>query len=293
MGQSDGMKMSRRQAIAALGALAVTAKAGLGVAQESKGGAKIALQLYTMRDPAKKDLADTLKKCREMGWEYVQWSGMPSLPADKIREALDTAGLKAIASHCGVEAFETDFDKEVAFWKKVGAIGVGPGGMMGDCKDTLEAWLRGAKRLDALGAKLREVGLFLTYHNHAGEFETFPDDPRAKLDILMEATDPKNLFAELDLAWVKVGKADPAAYLRKYKGRVPQIHAKDVAFSKSGKHFHFTPLGQGELDWDDIFAAGKEAGVEWWVYEQDNGRGSPFDFAQESYEFLSKRIANL
>ena len=51
----------------------------------------IALQLYTMREPAKTDLAGMLKRVREMGWEYVQWSGMPSLPAHQIRAALDAA----------------------------------------------------------------------------------------------------------------------------------------------------------------------------------------------------------
>ncbi len=63
----------------------------------------MALQLYTLRDPAKQDLAGTLKKVREMGWEYVQWSGMPNLPADKIRAELDAAGLKAIAAHVAIE----------------------------------------------------------------------------------------------------------------------------------------------------------------------------------------------
>ncbi|MBI4558635.1 MAG: sugar phosphate isomerase/epimerase [Candidatus Hydrogenedentes bacterium] len=288
MKHPDEIKMTRRQAVAALGSLAVAAT-GVSRAQESKAPARMALQLYTLRDPAKQDLKGTLKKAREMGWEYVQWSGMPDLPAEQIRAALDEAGLKAMAAHTGVEPFETDFEKSVTFWKTVGVEAVGPGGMMGDCRETLADWLRGAKRFDVLGAKLREAGLRLTYHNHAGEFEKFPEDPRCKLDILFESTDPKNLSAELDLAWVKVGNANPAAYIRKCKGRVHQVHAKDVAEGKKGERVKFTPLGQGSLDWNDIFAAGKEAGIEWYIYEQDNGEGSPFDYAKASYDFLSKR----
>ena len=99
---------SRREALGALGVLALTPSALLSAAATKKRA--MALQLYTLRDPAKKDLAGTLKKVREMGWEYVQWSGMPDLPAEKIREALDTAGLKAIAAHVGIEPFEKDFD---------------------------------------------------------------------------------------------------------------------------------------------------------------------------------------
>jgi sugar phosphate isomerase/epimerase len=252
--------------------------------------ARIALQLYTMRDPAKEDLPGTLRKIREMGWEYVQWSGMPNLPAEKIREELDKAGLKAIAAHVGVESFETDFDGQVKFWKTVGVEFVGPGGMMGDCKESLEAWLRGAKRLDTLGEKLRKAGMRLTYHNHASEFEKFDGDPRCKEDILMEATSPKNLCAELDTAWVYAGEADPAAYIRKFKGRCPTIHAKDYAPETKERDHIFVPLGKGILNWQDIFAAGRESGVEWYIYEQDRCDEGPFVAAKESYEYLVKNL---
>jgi sugar phosphate isomerase/epimerase len=250
----------------------------------------MALQLYTLREPAKKDLADTLKKAREMGWEYVQWSGMPNLPADKIRASLDTAGLKAIAAHVGIEPFEKDFEANVKFWKTVGVKDLAPGSMMKDCKGSLKEWRNGARRLDELGAKLRAAGLRLSYHNHNFEFGKFPGDDRCKLDILMEATKPENLKAELDLAWVYVGGADPASYIRKYKGRCPTVHAKDVVRAKNGKKQQFKPLGQGELNWPEIFAAGDEAGIEWYIYEQDSGEGSPFDYAQASYEFLAKQM---
>ncbi len=289
---SQARQYSRREALGALGLLALTCHPLLSVAATKRRGPRrsMALQLYTLREPARKDLADTLKKVREMGWKYVQWSGMPNLPAEKIRAALETAGLKAMAAHTAVEPFEKDFEASVKFWKTVGVKYVGPGGMMDDCKASLADWLKGAARLDQLGAKLRAVGLGLSYHNHAWEFEKFPGDNRCKLDILMESTKPKNLKAELDVAWVYVGGADPAAYIRKCKGRCPVIHAKDVVRASNGKKQQFKPLGQGELNWPEIFAAGDEAGIQWYVYEQDSGEGSPFDYTQASYEFLAKQM---
>lgn len=282
--------LSRREALKALGLITLTASPLLSAAAAPKQKRRMALQMYTLREPAKKDLADTLKKVRAMGWEYVQWSGMPTLPAEKIREALDTAGLKAVAAHVSIEPFEKEFDTNVKFWKTVGTKDVAPGGMMNDCRATLKDWLHGARRLDVLGAKLRSVGMRLSYHNHAWEFEKFPDDPRHKLDILMESTKPENLCAELDLAWAYVGGVDPAAYIRICKGRCPVIHAKDVVRAKEGRKQAFKPLGQGELNWPEIFAAGDEAGIEWYVYEQDSGEGSPFDYTQASYEFLVKQM---
>jgi sugar phosphate isomerase/epimerase len=286
---SSSKLYSRREALGAIGLFALACHPLL-TATAAPNKRAMALQLYTMRDPAKKDLTDTLKKVREMGWEYVQWSGMPNLPAEKIRAELDAAGLKAIAAHVAIEPFEKDFDANVKFWKTVGNKDLAPGGMMSDCKANLEAWLKGARRLDELGAKLRAAGLRLSYHNHNFEFAKFPGDNRRKLDILMEATKPENLCAELDLAWVLVGGADPAVYIRKYKDRCPVVHAKDVVLAKNGRKQQFKPLGQGELNWPEIFAAGDEAGIEWYVYEQDSGEGSPFDFAHASYDFLAKNM---
>lgn len=254
-------------------------------------GKGIALQLYTLRNQAKEDLAGTLKKAREIGWEYVQWSGMPDLSAEKIKEALDAAGLKAMAVHTDMEGFEKDFEQTARFWKTIGAMDIAPGSMMKDCQGSLEAWLKGARRLDAIGARLRAVGMRLSYHNHSFEFEKFPGDNRNKLDILMESTKPENLCAELDTAWVFNGGSDPAAYIRKYKGRCPVIHVKDIAAAvPAGGKVQFKPLGQGALPWKDIFAAGRESGVDWYIYEQDAGDGSPFEYARASYEFLARNL---
>ncbi len=294
MSLKEETTLSRREAMAAMGVLAAACCAGTARAADAVPPlkAKPSLQLYTMRDPAKQDLAGTLKKCREMGWEYVQWSGMPDMPAEKIREVLDTAGLKAVAAHCGVEAFEKDFAGQVKFWKTVGVQQVGPGGMMGDCQDSLEAWLKGAKRLDELGAKLRGEGLSLAFHNHDKEFKKFDGDPRCKLDILYENTKPENLHCEFDLAWIFVGGANPAEYVRKYAHRCPMVHAKDLYQKKSlTGGVQFAALGEGCLDWKDIFAAGKEAGIEYYTYEQDNSKNDIFEAAKTSFDFLKKNLA--
>lgn len=250
----------------------------------------IALQLYTVREPARVDLRKTLRRAREAGFEYVQWSGLPDMPAEAIRAALDEAGLKPVASHIDTEAFEQDYESNVAFWKTVGALDVAPGGMMRDCQDSLDAWLRGCKRLDALGARLAADGMRLSYHNHAFEFEKFPGDDRCKLDILYAETSASNLYAELDTAWVQVGGSDPAAYIRKYANRCPVIHVKDLAAEKRDGHVWFVPIGRGVLDWDAILGAARESGVEWLCYEQDTCDGDPLEDCAISYEFLAAHV---
>jgi sugar phosphate isomerase/epimerase len=251
----------------------------------------IALQLYTLREAAAEDLPAVLGRIREMGWEYVQWSGMPDLPADSIRRHLDEAGLRCIAGHYSVEAFEEDFAGAAAFWKTIGAKDVAPGGMMEECRADIAAWKRGCQRLNVLGGRLREEGMRFSYHNHDFEFETFPADPRAKLDILYESTDPSHLYAELDTAWVRQGGADPADYIRRYAGRCPVIHVKDLAPAPAEDGgVDFTALGRGILDWASIFRETRNAGVEWYVYEQDRGAGDMFENCRISLAFLKERV---
>ena len=232
-----------------------------------------------------------LAQARDAGFECVQWSGMPDLPAEEIRAALARAGLTAVAGHCPLERFEEDFDGTAAFWKALGAREVAPGGMMEDCRDSRDAWLRGAARLDTVGTRLREAGLRLSYHNHAFELEPFPGGDQPRLDLLYGATGPTNLYAELDTAWLFVGGVDPAAYLRKYAGRCPIIHVKDLARERddAGEPV-FVPLGQGVLDWPAIFDAAREAGVRWYTYEQDTHEGDVFDSVRTSYAFLAEYL---
>ena len=248
---------------------------------------RIAMILYTVRQEAARDLPGTLKRVRDVGFEYVQWSGMPQMPAEDVRKALDDAGLQAIGGHCDVTAFERDFDREVAFWKTIGTSNVGPGGMMGDCMADLDGWLAGARRLDAVGAQLKAEGMRLFYHNHDHEFTRFAGDDRYKFDILYAETDPTHLYAEIDVAWVYVGGEDPAAYLRNYAGRCPLIHIKDVQGKrKADGSVRFMPVGQGDLDWPAVFQAARDAEVEWLIYEQDTCEGDVFDAARASYEFM-------
>lgn len=249
----------------------------------------IALQLYTLREAAARDLAGTLRRCRESGFTYVQWSGMPQLPADEIRRQLDDAGLKAVAAHAALAAFDENFEAETAFWKTVGVPDIAVGGLVDGCKDSVDAWVRVAARLDALGERLRGTGMRLSYHNHDRELVPFPGDNRRPLDLLYESTGGQNVYAEFDTAWLAIGGADPADYIRRYPGRCPVLHVKDTvaARDEAGKP-RFTALGHGSLDWQAIFDAAEEAGAEWYVYEQDTFEGDPFDAVRTSYEFLAE-----
>ena len=72
---------------------------------------------------------------------------------------------------------------------------------------------------------------------------------------------------EIDVYWAAGGGQDPAALIAANSGRVKTLHMKDRGV---GPPFADAPAGQGTLDFPAIVAAGRDAGVEWYIAEQDD-----------------------
>ena len=72
---------------------------------------------------------------------------------------------------------------------------------------------------------------------------------------------------EIDVYWAAGGGRDPAELIRSVGDRVKTLHMKDRG---PGPAFADAPAGQGTLDFPAIVAAGRAAGVEWYIAEQDD-----------------------
>lgn len=249
----------------------------------------IALQLFSSRAPDPDRLPELLGRLRETGFQFVQWSGVTGISAHEARAQLDAAGLKAISGQCPPECFEEDLEGAVRHWRTLGAPDVATG-MPDSLAAGREAWLTAAARLDRLGARLRAGGLRLSCQHRAVEMEPFSGDNEARLDLLFRVAGPDNLCAGLDTGWLAAGGADPADCIRRFAGRCPIVHVKDVAPGRDvdGPPV-FTVPGRGTLDWEDIFDAAEEAAVEWLICELDACGGDPIEVARASYAFLAER----
>jgi sugar phosphate isomerase/epimerase len=253
----------------------------------------IAITLYSVREPAAADLAGTLAVVREAGWRHVQWSGMPALDGPAARAALDEAGLRAMAGHAPLGALESAYEAQRAFWQALGVGDLAVGSMPEEATGPREAWRAGLRRLEAVGRRLADDGIRFAYHNHWWEFAPFEDGGGCPLDLLMDESDPAALALELDCAWAFHGGADPAALLRRYAGRCPVIHVKDIDRTKrtTGDVPLTVALGEGAMDWEPLLAAAAESGVEWLVYEQDVHAGDWRENVARSWAFLHECVA--
>ncbi|MBN1348403.1 sugar phosphate isomerase/epimerase, partial [candidate division KSB1 bacterium] len=67
--------------------------------------------------------------------------------------------------------------------------------------------------------------------------------------------------------WVQHGKADPVALVKRYAGRCPLLHMKDMA---GGEVQVDVPVGTGILDMKGIIEVAKANDKPWFIVEQDN-----------------------
>jgi len=138
-----------------------------------------------------------------------------------------------------------------------------------------------------LGAGLDRVvdiaeqhGLAASYHPHLGTMAENSDE------IERVFTNSRIAFCP-DTAHLAAGGSDPAALIRAHSDRIAHVHLKDLTTAP----FAFQPLGEGDLDFDEILSAVSEVGYDdWLVVELDTYDGEPKTAAEISKKFLETRL---
>lgn len=242
---------------------------------------QIACQAYTVRNEMKTDFRGTLSAVAGMGYRGVEmgmnFGGME--PAE-LAKFLQSINLAVAGIHVDQGAAADPANQLYAYAKAIGA----PYVSISLAWDVDKDWNAAIETTKKVATAARQNGIGFTYHNHSQEFQKI--DGKYALDILYERTDPKLVECELDTFWIKTGGEDPASYIRKYKGRTPQIHLKDMdAETKS-----FTEVGAGIIDLEGVFKAIEYVGAKWVITEQDrNWKPDGIASARISIDNLRKK----
>ncbi|MBB2988249.1 sugar phosphate isomerase/epimerase family protein [Terracoccus luteus] len=294
---------------AAVGAAAIgtttlagtTAAAAATTASGSSGRVprnNISVQLYTLRNILGQELEETLTELSEIGYGKVEHAGFVGLSAADFKKALDNAGLQATSGHVGIPQ---PFDAET--WKRsledaaiIGNkyivhpfFGLGADGPV----RSSAVYRQLAHDLNTAGEMARKAGLHLGYHNHHLEFTKQDGGTRTGFDVLMSQTDPRYVHFELDLYWAWRGTADPVDLFNRLRGRVRQVHVKDVQIDTSSfTNAPFADPGTGLIDFGRIFQRAKEAGLVEYIVERDDAGSPPrtpeqaLETARVGYDYL-------
>ena len=226
----------------------------------------IAAQMSTLREFTKTpaDIAATMKKVREIGYEAVQLSALGPIETEELKRITDGEGLTVCATHTSFERMRDETDAVVAEHKLLDCEYAAIGGLPQEYRNA-EGYAKFAKEASDVARKLAEQGIKFGYHNHSFELEKF--GRRTGLEILYDDSDPEYFLGEIDTYWIQHGGGDPCAWIRKRKGRLPLVHLKDMVMR--GREQLMAEVGEGNLNWPGIIEACREAGVVWYLVEQD------------------------
>jgi len=204
---------------------------------------------------------------RTVGMGYTEFEGeVPGVPTAEFLSFFKETGINPVAAGVGFNApddetlrrldviREQNMKYAVSYWPWL----TGGPFTADDCK-------RSADILNHLGELCKQKDLMLCWHNHDKEFTV--NDAGLPFDFLMNQTDPSLVKCEMDIYWVKKGGGDPLAMLKKYSGRIPILHVKDMA---PGSTQDFECPGNGIIDFPAIFRESVSQGIEHYMVERDN-----------------------
>lgn len=214
----------------------------------------------------KADWKGTLKQAVEFGFSEIEGGSNFANSPQEFLNYCKEIGIKPIAGSIDFKASDDELKKSfekinelnqeyvITYWPWYTGVPF-----------KLDACKRSVERLNELGPKAKAAGLKLLWHNHDNEFIEMEEG--LPFDYLMQNTDPKLVQCEMDIYWVKKGGGDPLEMLKKYAGRIPILHVKDMA---PGPDQDFICPGSGIIDFAPIFKEANKQGIEHYIVERDN-----------------------
>ncbi|TDC35162.1 sugar phosphate isomerase/epimerase [Micromonospora sp. 15K316] len=241
---------------------------------------RIGLVLYTVRATMPAAPEATLEALADCGYRNAEPSGgvnnFYGRTAAQLAPLVARAGLTVPSIGVGLGDLENNLDGVIADARAFGARYVR---ISGSGSWDLDDYSRVAATLNSVGARLKQAGITVAYHNHGFEF-TEQDGVRG-YDVLVRETDPNLVAMELDLYWAASVGIDPVRLIQQYPGRFSLFHVKDMAADGS-----FADVGEGTIDFTRVFAYSGVAGVEYYLTENDSPRPDGVSSACDSYTNL-------
>ncbi len=254
------------------------------------------IQLYTLRDQLPKDVRGVIAKVAKAGYKevevfgYSKQNGFWGLKPAEFKKLLDQHGLKSPSGHYGMDMLlaEGKFDElddAIAAGKILGHQYITMPYVDEKFRKTGADLKNVATKLNMAAKRVKAAGLKMAYHNH--NFEFMPVDGTTLYEVLLKETDPAMVSFEMDLYWVVRAGQDPVKWFEKYPGRFAMVHVKDM---DKQDHKLNTEVGKGEVNFKQIFAKSKLAGIKHYIVEQENFKIDPYVSITESCKYLLNNL---
>ena len=245
---------------------------------------RVGLQLYSLRDDARKDLERTLVNIAAVGYQDVELLGSFDnfgMPVAQLRQILDRNGLRAPSTHVAgtiVDDLDRELDKALTLGLQYLIVASLP--IQG--KPTLDVYRHWADRMNEAGRRARERGVWIGFHNHAGDLA--PIDGAVPYDLFLERTDASVVRHQLDMGNIAMGNRDPFDYLRRYGSRYFLFHIKNVPRYGSTND---AELAAGILEVQAFIAAIPDVDHKLLYVEQETYPSAPLDSVRRDFQYVS------
>ena len=235
------------------------------------GTIPIALQLYSVREDAARDLAGVLDQVAKMGYDGVEFAGFYGHDAQTVKKLLDDTGLKVAGAHVGIDTLLGDeLQRSIEFHQTIGNRFLIVPGLPEQRRNSRAAWLDTAHTMNEIAENLQPLGMRTGYHNHHIEFT--PMDGEMPWDTFFGNT-RKDVVMQFDVGNAMHGGADAAPYLERYPGRATTVHVKEYAINNET-----ALIGEGDVPWGRIFELCETiGGTEWYIVEQESYAYPPME----------------
>ena len=212
-------QFSRRRFLMATGAF-------LADAAKPASSRKFGLEIYSLRREAAKDLPGTLALVRKFGFTELEVGDLYGRSSRDFRQLLDHAGLRVTSMMGTHERLGGQIRNVVSDARTLGAKYVVCSTIPHRKHLTTEDCEKAIDDFNRWGKVLADSGLHLCYHTHGIEFGPSPDG--TLFDTLVKRTEPKIVSYEMDIFWMVFAHQDSVTWLRRYPGRFPLMHVKDI-----------------------------------------------------------------
>ena len=239
----------------------------------------ISLQLYTVRSLMRENVEQTVADVAKIGYSQVEFAGYYDRSASEIKNMLDENGLTSPSTHVDLNMVQGDNLKAlIEFSHTVGHKYLIVPFLQPEERETIDQYKKLTESFNRIGEECKKTGLKLAYHNHEFEFKAI--DGVVPMDIMLNESDADLFNIQMDLYWAIDAGINPVGYFKRYPGRFPLCHVKDM--TGDGR---MVDVGSGAVDFAKIFAHSELAGLEHYVVEHDQPE-NPLESVTNSFKAL-------
>jgi sugar phosphate isomerase/epimerase len=249
-------------------------------------GLPIGCQTWPVREMIAKDFPGAIKQLAAAGFQSVElcspagyadsgFAGLARYSGSELRRILADAGVTCVSSHFTLQELRANQAARIAWAKDVGLTQMLVPSLEGPKHPTLDDVRRAADEYNQIGERAARAGIQQGLHNE--DFELSQVNGKRTYDLLFGLLDPKLVKFQFQVSTISDGY-DAAQYFRRYPGRFISMHVQGW----SAKTRKTVAVGQGTLNWKDIFTAAKVGGIKNYFVEMN------LDLMKASVPYLRK-----